>query len=449
MSANSSSTLPDARRWACESLLALAVGVLLLAPSAAWSEAETDAIRARDDRIEDLERKMDLLIDELSSLRTQLAVPDEPELIGHHGFGPAASKVYGREHGLSIGGYGEGFYTNFVGDKTDADLDRSDFLRFVTYFGYKFTDKLVFNSEIEFEHASTSEEGSASLELATLDFFWKPEVNFRAGLMLLPMGYINEIHEPPFFYGVQRPEVERRILPSTWRENGVGIFGRIGESLEYRSYLVTGFDATGFSDAGIRGGRQKGSKALAEDFAWVTRFDYTPEGLPGLQLGGSFYVGDSGQNQQTELGDLPDAQLWLGEAHAQYRNGPFHSRALLAYSQLSDARDLNLALGRPKNQPIAEKMLGAYAEIAYDIWPLLFGDEQKALEPFLRVEYVDTQVQVPSGFSANRNRAFWVFTPGINLYLHPNVVLKLEYRNFNAQDGTLPNELSLGMGFAF
>ena len=430
-------------------LLAPALLIFVLLPNTAWSDAEADAIRARDDRIADLERKTELLIDELSRLRTQVAVPEEPELKSFYGLGPAASKVYGQERGLSIGGYGEGFYTNFIGDAAATDLDRSDFLRFVMYFGYKFTDKIVFNSEIEFEHASTGEEGSVSMELASLDFFWKPEMNFRAGLLLLPMGFINEIHEPPFFYGVQRPEVERRILPSTWRENGVGIFGQLGESLEYRSYLITGFDATGFSDAGVRGGRQKGSKALAEDFAWVTRFDYLPEILPGLQLGGSFYLGNSGQDQETAFGDVPDARLWLAEAHVQYRNGPFHSRALLAYSQLSDARDLNLALGRPKDRPIADTMLGAYAEIAYDIWPLLFGNEEKALKPFLRVEYVDTQYEVPSGFSANRKRAYWVYTPGINLYLHPNVVLKLEYRNFNAQGGTLPDELSFGIGFAF
>ncbi|MAE97427.1 MAG: hypothetical protein CL910_22485 [Deltaproteobacteria bacterium] len=416
---------------------------------AAPAIADDDAVRARDDRIADLERQMGVLVDELSRLRTQVAVPEEPELKSFYGLGPAASKVYGSNRGLSIGGYGEAFYTNFVGDESDSDRDLSDFLRFVTYIGYKFNEDIVFNSEIEYEHASTGEAGSVSVELATLDFFWKPEVNFRAGLMLLPMGFLNEVHEPPFFYGVQRPETERRILPSTWRENGVGLFGKIGESIEYRTYVTTGFDATGFSDSGIRGGRQKGSKALAEDLAWVIRADWTPEWVPGLQLGGSFYVGDSGQDSETAVGDVPDAQLWIGEAHAQYRKGGFHSRALLAYSQLSDASDLNAALGRPQARPIASKMLGAYGEVAYDVWPWLFGNEEKALEPFLRVEYVDTQFEVPSGYSANRRNAYWLYTPGINFYPHPNVVLKIEYRNFNSRGGTRPDELSLGMGFAF
>jgi len=245
-----------------------------------------DAMRARDDRIAELENKLEVVVDELSSVRTQVAVPEEPELKSLYGFGPAASKIYGIERGLSIGGYGEGNYTNFIGDESSSDLDRADFLRMVLYFGYKFTDRIVFNSEIEFEHASTSNvgngagSGSASVELATLDFFWKPWMNFRAGLLLVPMGFINEVHEPPFFYGVKRPEVERRIIPSTWRENGAGIFGRLGEDVEYRAYVVNGFNAANFSDSGIRGGRQKGNRALAEDVGVVVRVDWTPEVIP-------------------------------------------------------------------------------------------------------------------------------------------------------------------------
>ena len=94
-------------------------------------------------------------------------------------------------------------------------------------------------------------------------------------------------------------------------------------------------------------------------------------------------------------------------------------------------------------------MFGAYAELGYDIWPLLFGGEGRALEPFVRAEYVDTQYRVPSGFIPNRNRAYWVHTGGVNYHPHPNVVLKLEYRNLNARGGTRPDELALGVGFAF
>jgi opacity protein-like surface antigen len=443
------------RSWGRLAAVLIVAGLPAAASGEDAARAE-DAIRARDERIDALEQKVDLLVGELARVREQVAVPEEKELESAYGFGPAASKIYGIERGLSIGGYGEAFYTNFVDDEGSGPgevRDQSDALRFVTYMGYKFTDRIVMNTEIEFEHGTTSSTssssgGSVSVEFLSLDFFWRDELNARAGLLLLPMGFLNEIHEPPFFFGVQRPETERRILPSTWRENGVGVFGRFGESLEYRSYVVTGFDAEGFSDAGIRNGRQNGNRSLAEDLAWVTRLDWTP--AEGLLLGGSFYTGSSGQKGFFGGDDeeLPDARMSIAELHAQWQRGALHTRALLAASHLGNADDLNDALDRALNRPVAEKTLGGYAEVAYDLWPLLSsGDDY--LAPFVRVEYVDTQYEVPSGFQANRNRAFWLLTPGLSYKPHPNVVLKAEWRNFQARDGDIADELSVGMGFAF
>jgi hypothetical protein len=431
-------------------LAAVALGATAAAENRTQEQALEDQIRARDDRIDDLERKVEVLAQELANVRTQVVVPDE-ELESVHGFAPAASKVYGIDRGLSLGGYGEAFYRNFIHDQgsgADKVLDDSDFLRLVLYVGYKFSDRILMNAEIEFEHASTGEEGEVSLEFATLDFLWEERLNARAGLVLLPMGWVNEIHEPPFFFGVQRPETERRILPSTWRENGAGIFGRFGERIEYRSYVVTGFDATGFSDAGIRGGRQKGSESLSEDLAWVARVDWTPR--PEWTLGGSFYTGKSGQDQTVGGEKLPGSRLTIWELHGQYRRGPWHARALFAMSQLANAGSLNRALGRVPgvDAPIPERMLGGYVEAAYDIWSLFF-DGDKSLSPFLRVEYVDTQDEVPSGYAENRARAFWLFTPGISFKPHPNVVLKVEYRNFQQREGDRADEIGLGMGFAF
>jgi hypothetical protein len=445
-------------------LVGLAVAQTALAePAAPGDPAVEDRLRDRDDRIEELERKVETLADELSRVRTQVAVPEEVGLKSAYGLGPAASKIYGIERGLSIGGYAEAFYTNFIGDQgsssdsvggvsiSDEALDRSDFLRMVMYLGYKFNEKILFNSEIEFEHGSTdgtssSGGGSVSVEFAALDFLWKDWANPRVGMVLLPMGFLNEVHEPPFFHGVQRPETERRIIPSTWRENGAGLFGSFGESLEYRTYVVTGFNARGFSDAGIRGGRQQGNRALAEDLAWVTRLDWTP--IPELLLGGSYYLGDSGQDQTVGGVDIPDARLNLFEVHGQYRSGRFETRSLFSMSFLSDARELNAALGRSVTAPVADEMLGGYVEVAYDVWDLLFSGG-KYLAPFVRLEYVDTQYEVPSGFVANRTRSFWLLTPGISYKPHPNVVLKLEYRKFDPREGEIPDELSLGMGLAF
>lgn len=444
------------------------VGLLML--TGAPVGAQSDADLAREDRISDLERKVEILTEELERVRSEAAVPSEPSgYSARYGYAPAASKVYGLTRGLSLGGYGEGYYTNFLHDDgagADPDrtekgpalaaseaLDQTDLLRLVLYVGYKFSENIVFNSEIEFEHARTggagasAGEGSVSVELAALDFFLHDAVNARAGLLLLPMGFLNEIHEPPFFHGVQRPEVETRIIPSTWRENGAGVFGHLGEDLEYRAYVVNGFAGSLFTDRGVRDGRQNGNRAFAEDLGFVARLDWTP--TPGWLLGGSVYTGKSGQDLETPAGvRLPGARFTLWELHGQYRRGGLETRALFSLGRLANADDLNLALARPADAPIAERMLGGYLELAYDVWPWLFESE-KYLAPFLRVEYVDTQDEVPGGFTANRNRAFWLATTGLSFKPHPNVVLKAEYRNFQARSGDIPDELSVGMGFAF
>lgn len=429
-----------------------ATAVLVAAPADA---ADTGTVP---DNTE-LARRIDVLSNELEDMK--LGEVAKPAGASKYGLGPAASKVYGVPRGVSIGGYGEMLYENFganlENDVPSGSRDRIDFLRAVVYAGYKFSDKVLFNSEIEFEHATTEDPnngegpGSVSVEFAALDFLWKPELNARAGLLLIPMGFLNEVHEPPFFYGVRRPEVERVILPSTWRENGVGVFGNLGETVEYRAYLVNGFYAQNFDDGGIRDGRQNGDQALAEDIGFTTRVDWTPDLAPGLLLGGSFYLGNSGQDQDdTTTGiELPDSRLTIFEGHAQYREGPFHARGLFAWTHLSNAEDLNLALGSPLDAPVADEMLGGYAEVAYDVWPWLFGGEEKALEPFVRVEYVDTQYDVPSGFSANEAQSFWQYEAGWNFYPHENVVLKLEYLNRNPKSGSSSDEVGVGVGFAF
>jgi hypothetical protein len=425
------------------------LGLLAAAP-AAWaqtadSEALENEVRARDDRIVDLERKVDVLVDEIARLRTQVAVPEETELKSAYGLGPAASKVYGIERGLSIGGYGEANYSNRLSGDSD---DTGDALRFVQYIGYKFNENIILNTEIEYEHATTgstpnSSGGSVSIELMTLDFFWKKEANFRTGLVLVPMGFINEIHEPPSFFGVQRPEVERRIIPSTWRELGVGVFGDVGEDISYRAYVMNGFDATGFSSSGIRGGRQKGNRVRADDLAFVGRVDWTP-GEEWL-VGTAVYVGNGGQDQD----GIPSSRLTMFEAHAQYNNGPWHGRGLFAINWLDDAEQLSTSLGLPSGKPVGDRMLGGYGELAYDVWALITGNNDKYLAPFARVEYVDTQNSVPSGFSRDGTKRYVVSSFGMNFKPHPNVVLKAEYRNFSVQDGDISDEISLGMGFAF
>ena len=452
---------------------AAAAALLALAPSPSPLFA---ADAAQDARITQLEQQVQALTEELARLRTRIAVPEEPELKSAYGLGPAASKVYGGARGLSLGGYGEAQYTRFTGD-ADGEDDRADALRTVLYLGYKFSDKLLFNSEIEFEHGSTSDvkngagSGSVSVEFAAVDWLLRPQLNLRAGLLLAPMGFINEVHEPPFFYGVARPEVERRIVPSTWRNPGVGVFGELGESFSYRAYVMSGLNGERIRNNGIRDARQKGNRTLANDGALVLRGDFQPARAPGLLLGGSLYVGEVDQDLVVEETDmrLPDARMWLGEAHLQYRRGPWSLRALFAYTKIENAGDLTSTLGLDDtpcavppdpdeicgdnmfviNNSIAEVLLGGYAELAYDIGPRLFHDDAQLLAPFVRVEYVDTQYAVASAFERNRANAYWVRTAGLQYHPHPNVAFKLEYRNLAPRAGEMPDALALGVGFAF
>jgi len=420
--------------------------VVLLLSGAASPTVAQQSTAGSDARIAALERQVQALTEEISKLRTESAVPEDKPLEGLRGYGPAASKVFGVARGLSLGGYGELNYVNPVADSGSPAT--ADALRLVTYIGYKFSEDITFNSEIELEHAFVEggeDSGEVALEFASVDFAWKPELNFRAGLLLTPMGFINEVHEPPYFYGVFRPLTERQILPATWREMGAGAFGQLGEQVEYRAYVMTGLDAEGFSASGIRGGRQNGGESIAENFAFVGRVDVTPGLLPGLDFGGSIYAGKADQNQ-----GLPETKLWIVEGHAQYRNGPFHSRALFAYTDVSGAGSLSSALGKAVDESIAQSMLGGYVELAYDFWPLLFGESnERALEPFVRLEYLDTQHAVAAGFVEDRNLAYSVFSTGVSFFPHPNVVLKAEYRNQNARDGKRPDEFALGLGFAY
>jgi hypothetical protein len=441
------------------------VALFLLGTGVAMAQA-TDAQLAQDDRIAELERTVKVLAEELERTRADVTVPEEEEMVSRYGLGPAASKVYGLTRGISIGGYAEGFYQNVFHDANGAK-DNTDMLRAVLYTGYKFNEQLVFNMETEFEHGTTSATktsggGSVSVEFATLDYFFRPWANARAGLLLVPMGFINQIHEPPSYLGVNRPDVERRLIPTTWRENGTGLFGEFGELAAYQLYVTNGLNAEGYDAAGIRDARQLGNRALAEDLAFTGRLDFTP--LPGLLLGASTFLGNAGQDQSfTVTGvptpvEMPSAFTAVWDVHAQYEWQGLHLRGLFTMVHVDDAGELTAVL-RPTAQGgineigatevVASGMLGGYVEIAYDVLQWMFPDSERTLSPFFRFEYLDTQFNVPSGFSADKAQELQVYTAGIQFEPIPNVVLKADIRNKVAASGSSPDEVNLGIGLAF
>lgn len=396
------------------------------------------AAAAQDDltkRVDELERKnaeLEGKLDALSEEQERFVLGDlVPPIEGsQHGLGPAASKVYSVEDGLSIGGYGEGLYQARNGSTTDE----LDFLRAVLYFGYRFSEHWVFNSEIEFEHAGEE----VSLEFAYLDYLWRQEMNFRAGLLLVPMGFLNELHEPNTFLAATRPVTEQRILPSTWRENGVGVFGDAGP-IGYRAYVVNGFDALGFDDTGLRGGRQSGSEAMAEDFAGVVRADWTA--TPGLLAGGSVYQGDSGQDQA----GLDDTPVFIAELHAEWHAEGLWLRALGAMAEVDDVSELNTANGFVGNESVGEEMEGYYFEAGYDVLGLLAPESTASLSPYARFEAFDTQSQVPPSFSSNPANDEEILTVGLNFQPIPGLVFKVDYQD--ADQG--PDGVNAAMGYSF
>jgi hypothetical protein len=431
-------------------------------PAPARSADPGDHEVAEQDRIADLERKVDVLTDELSRLRTEQTVPEAGSLQSFAGFGPAASKVYGIAKGLSIGGYAEGYYAHLFtnrnqnpnGDPQGA-ASMTDALRTVLYVGYKFNENLVFNSEFEWEHAGVSDDsakfdvgGEAIAEFAALDWRLRDWANLRTGLVLLPIGFINQVHEPPFFNGVSRPEVEQVIIPTTWRENGVGMYGDLAENVSYSAFLVTGLDALGFGPDGIAGGRTLGNQSRAQDVAGVVRIDWRPP-IEGTLLGGSVYGGGADQGRS----GFGDAKLMLWELHAQYRSHGFELRALYAQSFIDGASRITQALrNRGDIDPdavVGSGQLGGYVEAAYDVMPWLGLASDWSLTPFFRAEYYNTEQSVPSGFQRDKSQEIWLFTPGITFKPTPNVAYKLDFRSFNPAQGKTTNQVEIGFGVAF
>jgi hypothetical protein len=408
---------------------------------------ELRAAGLAEERLAEVERRLEILAEEVENLKVGEAAVTVSSDGGYSGLGPAASKVYSKEQGVSIGGYGEALLEIFDDEREDGSpsdkIDRFDFLRAVFYFGYKFSDSWVFNSEIEYEHASTSEGGSVAVEFAYLDYLYRKELNFRGGLVLLPMGWLNELHEPTVYLGAVRPQTERRIIPTTWRENGIGAYGTLG-GFNYRTYVVNGLDASGFSAGGLRGGRQKGSKAKAEDFAWVGRLDFA--GVPGLTAGLAAYLGNSGQDLEDAGGNSISVGTSIFDLHIEYRYRGLELRGLWARAELDDVARLNEALGYVGEQSVGETLAGGYLQAGFDV---LAGRGKSSLTPYLRWEQINTQEEVPDGWSADPANDQEIFTLGLAYQPIQQLIFKAEYQSVGNEAETGVNQFNLSMGYIF
>ena len=405
----------------------------------AAGEVEEQDAEEQEVDVEELERRIELLAEEVERLRS--GEPENEVTVDQAralGLAPSAASTYAIDSGVSIAGYGEVLYENYASDKTS----QYDMLRAILYAGYRFNDKFLFNSEIEVEHAK-----EIFVEFAYVDYLATPNFGLRAGMLLVPMGLVNEFHEPTVFIGAERPVTENRIIPSTWRENGGGFYGAF-DNVAFRAYVVNGFNGAKFSSGGLRGGRQKGGKALADDMAFTGRLDVTP--IPGAFFGASFYTGGSGQSQvMDDSGRTYGVRTNIFDVHAQVQARGVDFRALFAQAGLDDTSMLNQVLGLEGKSGVAEKMQGGYVQLGYDLLSQAPGAAGVALTPYLRYEKVDTHTALAAGFTRDPGKNNTYTTFGIELKPNPGVVLKVDHMWVsNAVDSGV-NQFNVSVGYAF
>lgn len=431
---------------------------VLLTAAVLFSVAPARADDSSTAKLADLEKKVDALTQEIENMK--LGEAAEPAVLTpQNGFGPAAAKIYAaRPDKLSFGGYGEFVYLSPSSRAQNGNPSRlkriADLQRGVFYFGYKFTDWILFNSELEFEHAGsgTGDEtrGEVSLEQSFIEARpWKA-FGARVGHVIVPLGIVNEVHEPTAFHGVNRPSVETFIIPSTWHENGVGVFGDLGP-VSYRTYALSSLSAVastdpkvdGFkADSGIREGSTEGTKSPASDLAWASRVDVTV--LPGAKAGAGLYL-DKADHGSTAA-SFP-VTLW--ETHAEFSWRGASVKGLYAEGRIGNVDQLNAAQGYVGNQSVGSRMFGGYAEASFDALTLLANTKGQSLSPFFRYERYDTQWKVPAGFTKDPANSRVEYTLGLTYKPIPKLALKIDQQWKLNQARTGVNQWNLGVGFIF
>lgn len=314
-----------------------------------------------------------------------------------------------------LGGYGELHYNNKAGG------DKLDFHRFVLFASHKFNERLRFFSELEVEHAvaSSEDEGEVELEQAYIEYDLNESNRIKVGAFLIPVGILNETHEPNTFYGVERNPVEKNIIPSTWWEGGVMLSGELVKGLKYDFALTSGFNIDAGENYRVRSGRQQLMKADANDFAYTGRLSWVV--LPGVKLAATVQY----QQDMTQGNDPNAGSAVLIEAHAEVSRGNFGLRALYANWDLNGAGPKSIG---------ADQQNGWYIEPSYKL------NEQWGV--FAR--YNEWDNTAGNNLIASNKKQTSV---GINYWLDPKVVLKADFESFSgALDG---NGFNLGMGYQF
>jgi hypothetical protein len=401
----------------------------------------TTSVSAKELNNKEITDRIDILADEINQLKAYQMFINKNESV--YGLSPSASKVYHIPRGLSVGGYGEITYLhsraeNESGDATNTD-PKAEVLRNILYVGYKFDDKWLINMELEIEHVS-----QVYTEFMYLDYLHSKEVNFRAGLMLHPIGYVNELHEPTVYPGVLRPTLETVIIPTTWRSLGVGAFGQLGANTNYKFYVMNGMGADGFTTSSNRGARKRGGHYDAGDNDAKRRNQRANTGVAVWRLDHSFTdeftVGTSGLIGAAS-GDNENLDQTMLTLQAEYVTGAHHLRFLAVENRFGNADDYN----EVSSNQVNTAQQGAYLEYKYTI----DGSGTSKYIPFIRYEVMNLQADRAEAVANNDALESNHLTVGLNYFPLDRVVLKADYtvnRN-KAETGT--DVFALGLGYNF
>lgn len=430
---------------------------------------------------DELEKRIDQLTQQLLSLKAELAATkattetiqtNQSTLATQIAARPASSSEAddgdhyspylgngSKERGFMIGGYGEANYNRYSNGSTSDS--KASLRRAVLYVGNRFSDKLAFHSEIEYENAVLSPDegynGEVAVEQAFLEWNLHSLAKVRAGLQILPLGLLNRYHEPPIFHGVERNEVESRIIPSVWRELAFSLGGDTDAGWTYQAGVSTTPDASRFTAEdsakfGIKDMRSLGADAAARNLGIFGALAY--KGYPGLELGGAFFSGDTGQDGKganpTEILKGVKAHLNLWETHARYEINGYDFTALYARGTLGDADKVNRAAatrnavyGIGSQYGLGSAFYGWYLQAAKE-----FGTGLGfTATPFVRYERYNTQDKVPTGWDKDPTNDQRVVTAGIGIKPHKQVVFKVDYQRY--QNDSNLNRLNLGVGYMF
>lgn len=339
------------------------------------------------------------------------------------------------ESGLMIGGYGEVTYND-----PDEGASELDVQRLVILLAYKFDDRVSFITEIEYEHVK-----EVYIEQAWLNYALNDNTNLRAGLLLVPMGIVNEYHEPTTYNGVERPTLDNKIVPTTWREIGIGVSGRLNNmNMRYQAYIMNGpksYDGTYKLKGanGLRGGRQKGAESIGSNSNFASRLDFY--GILGLRLGISYYNGKTQTIDKSMIGT--QVGVSMTGLDARYVKNNFSARYQYINANLTDTNQYNRVSGKD----LGSQMSGYYVEAAYNLLPI---DARQRFDVFVRYEDLDRHKSVTQSLRKNLSYHMQEWTVGVSYHLSKGSVFKMDYQSKGtaANDNT-KGQINMGIGVFF